>query len=60
MKDIIKHLLKIMTHKQKVNLWEQFNKSKFSEKNFKLWLNYYLKEEFFAKKYKLNLNKIKN
>ena len=59
MKDIIEYMLEIMTHEQKVDLWEQFNGSTYSDTDFELWIDYYLEHEFFAKEYKLNLNKIK-
>ena len=57
MKDIIEYMLEIMTHEQKVDLWEQLNGGTYSDANLKLWIDYYLEHEFFAKKYKLNLTK---
>ena len=63
MKDIIEYMLEIMTHEQKVDLWEQFNGATFSETDFELWIDYYLEHEFFAiarineKEYKLKLKK---
>ena len=59
MKDIIEYMLEIMTHEQKVELWEQFNGATFSITDFELWIDYYLEHEFFAKEYKLNLTKTK-
>ena len=57
MKDIIEYMLEIMTHEQKVDLWEQFNGATFSETDFELWVDYYLEHEFFTKEYKLKLNR---
>ena len=59
MKDIIEYMLEIMTHEQKVDLWEQFNGATYSDTDFELWIDFYLEHEFFAKKYKLNLTKTK-
>ena len=57
MKDIIEYMLEIMTHEQKVDLWETFNGATYSETDFELWIEYYLQHEFFAQEYKLNLIK---
>ena len=46
MKDIIEYMLEIMTHEQKVELWEQFNGATFSSTDFELWIDYYLEHEF--------------
>ena len=59
MKDIIEYMLEIITHEQKVDLWEEFNGATFSETDFKLWIEYYLEHEFFAKEYGLKLTKNK-
>lgn len=59
MKDIIKSMLKVMTHKQKVNLWEQYNVATYSKPHFNVWIDYYLNCELYAKNYKLKLTKIK-
>ena len=59
MKDIIEYMLEIMTHEQKVDLWEEFNGATFSETDFELWIEYYLEHEFFAKEYGLKLTKTK-
>ena len=59
MKDIIEYMLEIITHEQKVDLWEEFNGATFSETDFELWIEYYLEHEFFAKEYGLKLTKTK-
>ena len=59
MKDIIEYMLEIITHEQKVDLWEEFNGATFSETDFELWIEYYLEHEFFAKEYGLKLTKNK-
>ena len=62
--DIIEYMLEIMTHEQKVDLWEEFNGATYSETDFELWIDYYVEHEFLlhkklsAKEYELtNLNK---
>ena len=59
MKEIIEYMLEIMSHKQKVDLWEQFNGATFSETDFEKWIEYYIEHEFFAKEYRLKLTKTK-
>ena len=44
MKAIIEYMLEIMTHKQKVDLWEEFNGATFSETDFELWIDYYIEK----------------
>mgnify|MGYP003139781833 CR=1 FL=1 len=46
MKDIIEYMLEIMTHEQKVDLWEEFNGATYSDTDFELWIDYYLEHEF--------------
>ena len=44
MKAIIEYMLQIMSHEQKVDLWKEFNGATFSETDFELWIDYYIKE----------------
>jgi hypothetical protein len=45
MKNIIEYILEIITHEQKIDLWEEFNGATFSETDFEIWIDYYLEHE---------------